>query len=961
VSGGKREREGGFDVLLVGDGIPWSCDAVGGADVDATGVESVAVARDQLEPGGVDCVVCGTGAGTDAVAALAGVDPGVPVVAVVESGADADRAVAAGADETCRVDDSATTLARRIDGVVVDARTALGTGEAVTGADPSREGFAAIAPDWTVREVSQGAAALLGEAVDSILGESLWEAFPGPAETVFRTQFERAKREGEPAVFTSYYEPLEAWFSVRAFPAADGLTVFFRDVSHHERLGEELVAARERTERMLERVEEAFLAVDEEWTLTYVNERAGEMAGRDPEELVGRTVWEVFPAAADLAFYEEAETAIENQETVNFQEYYPPLSVWMEVSVYPDSDGVSVFMRDVTERVKVERRGRRLIEATRDLMATDDVREVMTVASDAASDVLKFPGTAFRRYDPETESLESVALGSTVEDITDRPTYGVEDSPHGRAFRSGDTLVEDIGDDDEYDREPFSQTMYVPVGDYGVLSVGVTDGEFGESDRQLAELLAASTEAALDRASRHERLREHERTLDAVAGMVYALDDRGEFSLVSGALADRLGYDRETLLGEEVSTVVEDDENWTDLVEVPPGESVTHETEFVTTGGEVFPVEVDVATLADDTGAVRGSVGVVRDVSDLAAARERVERERSRFTYLFENLPDPAVEAELVDGEPVVRNVNDAFESVFGWSQAEMVDEQFNEYVLPDDRREEGRELDEQIQRGAVATQEVRRKTADGERYFLYRGVAYDDDGAGFGLYTDISERKRRQEYLRVINRVLRHNLRNDLSTIGGYAELVADSLGEEEVAEYARRIVETVEETADLTEDARELQSVVRHSTPAGGPVDAAAAIERAVAPFREGYPQLDLRVSAPESLAVRADEHLERAVEHLVENVVEHVEGNARVRVDLSREPDRARIRVSDDGPGIPEEERVVVDTDRETTQLQHGSGLGLWYVRFVAQASGGTVRITESAMGGAAVDFTVDLAEE
>jgi hypothetical protein len=146
--GGKREREGGFDVLLVGDGIPWSCDAVGGADVDATGVESVAVARDQLEPGGVDCVVCGTGAGTDAVAALAGVDPGVPVVAVVESGADADRAVAAGADETCRVDDSATTLARRIDGVVVDARTALGTGEAVTGADPSREGFVAIAPDW---------------------------------------------------------------------------------------------------------------------------------------------------------------------------------------------------------------------------------------------------------------------------------------------------------------------------------------------------------------------------------------------------------------------------------------------------------------------------------------------------------------------------------------------------------------------------------------------------------------------------------------------------------------------------------------------------------------------------------------------------------------------------------------------------------------------------------------------
>jgi signal transduction histidine kinase len=182
-----------------------------------------------------------------------------------------------------------------------------------------------------------------------------------------------------------------------------------------------------------------------------------------------------------------------------------------------------------------ERAVEALHAATRRLMTAASREQVMQVASEAATEVLGFAGTGVRRYDESDHVLRQVSLGGTVGDVDRRPAYDVETTPHGRAFRTGDTVVCDVRDDDPYDRDPFAQTTYVPIGAHGVLSAGKLDDPFTDHDRRLAEILAANTRVALDRVDTEEQLRAERERLDRFAGIV-AHDLRNPLSVAQSSL-----------------------------------------------------------------------------------------------------------------------------------------------------------------------------------------------------------------------------------------------------------------------------------------------------------------------------------------------------------------------------------------------------------------------------------------
>ncbi|WP_439025681.1 sensor histidine kinase [Haloarchaeobius sp. DT45] len=173
--------------------------------------------------------------------------------------------------------------------------------------------------------------------------------------------------------------------------------------------------------------------------------------------------------------------------------------------------------------------------ATRRLLQADGHEAILTVAGEAANDVLGFPGSGVRQYDPETETLRHVALGGRVGGIESRPPYDVADSPHGRAFCEGKTVVVDVPEDDPYERDSFVQTMYVPLGEHGLLSVGKTDGPFTEREVALAEILAGNTTAVLDRAEKRQQLATERERLDEFASVV-AHDLKSPLSAVRGFL-----------------------------------------------------------------------------------------------------------------------------------------------------------------------------------------------------------------------------------------------------------------------------------------------------------------------------------------------------------------------------------------------------------------------------------------
>ena len=151
----------------------------------------------------------------------------------------------------------------------------------------------------------------------------------------------------------------------------------------------------EQRRRILESITDAFVALDEDWILTYVNVQAEALLERPRDELVGRCVWDEFPEAVGSTFQDKYETAVEEDRTVEFLEYYSPLDRWLEVKAFPFEGGLSVYFDDVTNRIEAKehlRRERDLTEAILDTsvaaLVIVDADGTISFANERAGDIL---------------------------------------------------------------------------------------------------------------------------------------------------------------------------------------------------------------------------------------------------------------------------------------------------------------------------------------------------------------------------------------------------------------------------------------------------------------------------------------------------------------------------------------------------------------------------------------------
>lgn len=282
----------------------------------------------------------------------------------------------------------------------------------------------------------------------------------------------------------------------------------------------------------LDQVPGAVLLVDESCTVTAANNPCAVVFGMDSETLRGRSLrtlqhdgvldgsarecWEqavsaVLTGAAE-AVTEEISMASTGQET--------GLRYTLRVTQSEQSGMARCSLRSVGTSRGYEETVTALHHSTRELMDADDVETVLRRTAAAANDVLGFPGTAVREHDSQRDMLHHIAFGGRVGDIESRPSFSVETSPHGRAIRRGETVVEDVPDDDPYDREAFTQTMYVPIGDIGLLSVGTVGTNFDEMDVQFAEILAENATAAARVVDTTSRLRAERERLDRFASVI---------------------------------------------------------------------------------------------------------------------------------------------------------------------------------------------------------------------------------------------------------------------------------------------------------------------------------------------------------------------------------------------------------------------------------------------------------
>lgn len=331
-----------------------------------------------------------------------------------------------------------------------------------------------------------------------------------------------------------------------------------------------------------------------------------------------------------------------------------------------------------------------------------------------------------------------------------------------------------------------------------------------------------------------------------------------------------------------------------------------------------------------------------------------------RWGHLIGHIQDAVVEFELVEGEPIVRSVNDSFVEVFAYDRDDVLNAPLNEYIVPEWLAQEATALDARTSSGEVNYQRVRRLTGEGLRDFLYRGIPYNGDDAridGFAVYTDLTDLNQHERQLQVLNRILRHNLRNKANVIAGNTTRLLDEF--EEQTTDRTRTAATIETAArDLERLAQEASTIRRvlNGPDAGvAPVDCVPIIQQLVREYRRTAPNASIEADLPESVVVNAAGGLHVAIDSLLDNAITHnpaATPHVRVRLAPAETGRWIDICIDDDGPRIPLVERHVITGHAEITQTQHGHGLGLWLVKWATEQSGGELSFERSDLGGNSV---------
>ncbi len=220
-----------------------------------------------------------------------------------------------------------------------------------------------------------------------------------------------------------------------------------------------------------------------------------------------------------------------------------------------------------------------------------------------------------------------------------------------------------------------------------------------------------------------------------------------------------------------------------------------------------------------------------------------------------------------------------------------------------------------------------------------------DDIVGQQGLVRETTERHRREGLISVINRVLRHNVRNKLAVINGYGRMLADDL-DGQAAANADQIVDAADQLLDLTESARKIEQT--KNRPADLEThDVVPILEAAISRVETQYPTAAITITAPESAIALTLPRIETAFFELLENAAKHSGDAPSIAVTVDIEMERLSITIADDGPGLPESEREVLATGVEDP-LVHGSGLGLWLAYWIVTTLDGEIEVLDTDQG-------------
>lgn len=212
------------------------------------------------------------------------------------------------------------------------------------------DAFFAVDKNWKFTYFNKEAENLLLKKADEVLGKNIWELFPASADTSIRKIYQRVARTKNTESFEYYYPGNGKWYEINAYPSQGGVSAYFKNIDERKQAAEKLEKAYQEKINVLESIGDAFFYVNKDWVVTYWNKETEKVLGRKRDAIIGKNLWDEYPDVVETGFYRQYHKAMETQENLDFEEFYLALNMWLEVTVYPSTTGLSVYFKDITLR-----------------------------------------------------------------------------------------------------------------------------------------------------------------------------------------------------------------------------------------------------------------------------------------------------------------------------------------------------------------------------------------------------------------------------------------------------------------------------------------------------------------------------------------------------------------------------------------------------------------------------------
>ena len=211
------------------------------------------------------------------------------------------------------------------------------------------DAFYTLDKNWKFTYFNKEAENLFVKKADDVSGKNIWEVFPASIDTIQKI-YKRVARSKKKESFEYYYPGDGKWYEINAFPSQGGISAYFRNINDRKQAAEKLEKAYQEKIDILESIGDAFFYVNKDWVVTYWNKETERILGRKRDAIIGKNLWDEYPDVIETDFYRQYHKAIETQENLDFEEFYPTLNMWLEVMVYPSTTGLSVYFKDITQR-----------------------------------------------------------------------------------------------------------------------------------------------------------------------------------------------------------------------------------------------------------------------------------------------------------------------------------------------------------------------------------------------------------------------------------------------------------------------------------------------------------------------------------------------------------------------------------------------------------------------------------